>query len=198
MLAGTQEPAKDKLEQMAAPSVPGRFRRHRLRAQHRPARYRRQDRQTWSADTAEQSVFAVRRARLVRYTGKPDDLKQLLQSAPDPITPRELLERVYDLLAVDNASAAHDLVTKHSSLLGPMSSWLGVLVEAAKNKTDAKVKASQLDLPPPAAPLPLRIAVARALAAAGDKRAKDIIGVMLKAQPKNPDLLLAVEDLKKK
>ena len=151
----------------------------------------------WSDEVASRPVFALRLARLRRYQGKADDAVKASGHALEQgnVTARDLIERVYDLLDGHYSSGARDLVAKYPSLLGPMTGFLQVLADASKHKANAKVKAAQLDLPPDAAPLVLRVMAARALAAVGDKRAKAYVKDLLKKDPDNPDLKQALQAL---
>jgi tetratricopeptide (TPR) repeat protein len=146
-------------------------------------------------DTSNRPVFAVRVARLRRYQGKNDEALRASDQAMSQgnVTARDLIERVYDLLAAGDVKGAHDVVAKYSTLLGPMTAWLQVLVNAPKHRAEANVKAAQLDLPPDAAPVLLRVMVARALAAAKDKRAVAYARGFKRSERKNPDVVAALK-----
>ena len=107
-----------------------------------------------------------------------------------------LIESLYDLIKKEDGPAARDLLAKHPSLLGPMTGWLGVLVDVLnKQKAQATARVAKLDLPPAETPLELRILVARALVAAGDKRARPYVLSFAKPLIKHPDLNEAALEL---
>ncbi|MCC6215741.1 MAG: hypothetical protein IT376_12825 [Polyangiaceae bacterium] len=146
----------------------------------------------WARPAARPS-YALRAARLRRYQGKTAEAVSLSAAALEgTATKGALVERVYALLAADQAKSAGELVARHPSLLGPLTAWLEVLVLASSAKVaDANVKCAQQELPPEGAPVVLRVLAARALAAAGDRRAKAYVQALSKAFPKHPDLALA-------
>jgi tetratricopeptide (TPR) repeat protein len=136
------------------------------------------------------AVHFLRLARLYRYQNKPEEaVKAVLQAREGATTAAVLIESLYDLIKKDDGPAARDLLAKHPALLGPMTAWLGVLVDVAnKQKAQAVARVAKLDLPPPETPLALRILVARALAAADDKRARPYVLALAKQVPKHPDV----------
>ncbi len=201
VLAGKGQPVADKLEEMARPQIPwGELVAIDAALDTGNLEVAAKIEKNWSDDALEQPVFAIRAARLARYQDKAADAVKASGRALDAgnVTARDLVERVYDQLSGDDAAGAVDLVAKYPSLLGPMTAWLQVLTQAVRHKNEAKAKVAQLDLPPEGTPLLLRILIARALGATGDKRAKSYIGEMLRGLPKNPDLLKAADDLVKK
>ncbi|HEX3777996.1 MAG TPA: hypothetical protein VHV51_26195, partial [Polyangiaceae bacterium] len=143
-------------------------------------------------------VHYLRLARLYRYENKPDDaVKAVSEASEGATTAAVLIESIYDLIKKDEGPAARDLVAKHPTLLGPMTGWLGVLVDVAnKQKSQATARVAKLDLPPAETPLELRILVARALAVSGDKRARPYLLSFPKSLLKHPDLNEAALDLK--
>lgn len=150
-------------------------------------------------DGAERPVYALRVSRLLRYQGKPADALKASEKAlrEGTTTVPALVEHIYVLVENKEYKTARELVAKYPSLLGPLANWLRVLVDGHGGKAaESKIKASQLEMFPTEAPLALRVLVARALAASKDKRAKAYVGAMLKAMPKNGDLLRAAETLK--
>jgi len=150
-----------------------------------------------SLDNAAPS-YRARLARLRRYQGKLDESLAASLSAMDATpTASLLIERSYELLAKDEVKAARELIAKYPTLLGPMSGWLGVLVDVASNQAAlAAVRLTKLELPPPQSPVVLRVLSARALAAARDKRAKPYVAAEARKLRKHPDLALALEALK--
>jgi tetratricopeptide (TPR) repeat protein len=143
-------------------------------------------------------VHYQRLARLYRYQNKPDDAVKAATEAREGATSvAVLIESLYDLIKKDDGPAARDLLAKHPTLLGPMTAWLGVLVDVAnKQKAQAVARVAKLDLPPPETPLELRILVARALAASDDKRARPYVLALAKQVPKHPDVNEAALELK--
>jgi predicted negative regulator of RcsB-dependent stress response len=144
-------------------------------------------------------VHFLRLARLYRYQNKVDDaLKAAAAAREGSTTVNVLIESLYALLKKDDADGARTLLAKHPTLLGPLTSWLGVLVDSAgKQKSQASARAAKLDLPPPETPLTLRILVARALVASDDKRARPYVLVLAKQAPKHPDVVEATLELNK-
>jgi hypothetical protein len=106
------------------------------------------------------------------------------------------IERAYALIGNDDVKGARDLVAKYPTLLGPMTGWVSALIDAkADQKAQAAARVAKLDPAGPEAPLVLRVLMARALAASGDKRAKPYVLALSRQAPKHPDLLLAAQDL---
>lgn len=146
---------------------------------------------------AARPVYSLRVARLRRYQGKAEDAVTASTHALDQgtTTARVLIERVYDLLANEQVAGARQLLARYPTLLGPMTGWLSALVDAAADrKADAAVKVAQLDLPPDAAPVLLKTLVARALSAAGDKRARPYLGTLARRLGRHPDFVLAARE----
>jgi predicted Zn-dependent protease len=145
-----------------------------------------------SAETMR-PVHLRRLARLRRLQGKLDDaLRASAAAAEGGMALPLLLERVYELLAKEDAAAAKQLAAKYPSLLGPLAGWVGVLTDVAtKQAASATVRLGKLDLPPDEAPLAVRVLVARALMTGHDKRGPAYLAIQLKKLPKNPDLLAA-------
>ena len=143
------------------------------------------------------AVHFLRLARLYRYQNKAADAVKAAASARDGATTANvLIESLYALLKKDDVDGARNLVAKHPTLLGPLTAWLGVLVDSAgKQKAQASARAAKLDLPPPETPLTLRILVARALSVSGDKRARPYVLVLAKQVPKHPDVIEAALEL---
>ncbi len=104
---------------------------------------------------------------------------------------------MYDFFEKEDGPGARNVLAKHPTVLGPLTGYLGVLVDVAnKQKAQAAARAAKLDLPPAETPLALRILVARALAAAGDKRAKPYVLALAKQVPKHPDVIEAALEVK--
>ena len=143
-------------------------------------------------------VHYLRLARLYRYQNKPEDaVKAVSQASEGALTPAVLIESIYDLVKKDDGAAARDLLAKHPAVLGPMTGWLAVLVDVTnKQKSQAAARVAKLDVPPAETPLELRVLVARALAASGDKRARPYVLALAKQVPKHPDMTEAALALK--
>ena len=150
-------------------------------------------------NVAGRPAYAQRVARLRRYQSKLEEAAQLAEQAiRDGATPGVLIETVYALLDAKRTAEARTLLTRYPALLGPSTGWLGALVDVATGHADdAKVKVSQLDLPPATAPLPLRVLSARALAASKDRRTREFLTVLARQFKRHPDVLRAAEDAKK-
>ena len=142
-------------------------------------------------------VHYLRLARLYRYQKKADEALKAAAAAREGTTTSALLvESLYAFLNKDDAAGARNLVAKHPTVLGPLTAWLGVLVDVAnKQKAQAAARTAKLDLPPAETPLTLRILVARALVAAEDKRARPYVLALAKQVPKHPDLIEAAHEL---
>ncbi|HWZ89788.1 MAG TPA: hypothetical protein VNW92_13090, partial [Polyangiaceae bacterium] len=107
------------------------------------------------------------------------------------------IESLYDLIQKDDPAQAREMLAKHPTVLGPMTGFLGVLVDVLnKQKAQAAARIAKLDLPPPETPLELRILVARALSASGDKRARPYVLALGKQVPRHPDMNQAALELK--
>jgi len=147
---------------------------------------------------AVRPVHFLRLARLYRYQNKTEDALKAAAAAREGTTTSALLiESLYGFLKKEDAAGARNLVAKHPTVLGPLTAWLGVLVDvASKQKAQAAARTAKLDLPPPETPLTLRILVARALAAADDKRARPYVLALAKQVPKHPDVIEAALELK--
>jgi len=144
-------------------------------------------------------VHYLRLARLYRYQNKPDEaLKAAAAAREGSTTSAVLIESLYCFLKKEDTAGARNLVAKHPTVLGPLTAWLGVLVDVAnKQKAQAAARAAKLDLPPTETPLTLRILVARALVAAEDKRARPYVLALSKQVPKHPDVIEAALELGK-
>jgi tetratricopeptide (TPR) repeat protein len=136
-------------------------------------------------------VHHLRLARLYRYQKKTDEaLKAAAAAREGTTTSSVLIESLYGFLKKDDTAGARHLVAKHPTVLGPLTAWLGVLVDVAnKQKAQAAARTAKLDLPPAETPLTLRILVARALVAAEDKRARPYVLALSKQVPKHPDMI---------
>ena len=127
------------------------------------------DKLTASWADAESPAYALRLARLRRYQGRLDDALQASSVAIDQgtLTPRALVERLYELLAKEDHEAAKQLVDKASSTAGALGDWMRALVEAAGgDKKGAEERLAKLELPGASAPLALRVLAVRTLALA--------------------------------
>jgi hypothetical protein len=141
---------------------------------------------------------ALRLSRLARYEKRLDDAEALSERAlTGTATPRVLFEKVYVMVARGKLADVPPLLSKYPAALGPLATWLSAYAIAVSGKTeDAKGKVSSLDPPPQTAPLPVRAAVAIALAAMKDKkRGTDLLAPLLAGGSQNPDLVDAATSL---
>ncbi|MEO6602219.1 MAG: hypothetical protein ABIQ16_20225 [Polyangiaceae bacterium] len=147
---------------------------------------------------AVRPVHYLRLARLYRYQNKLDDaLKAAAAAREGSTTANVLIESIYCFVKKEDGAGARNLLAKHPTVLGPLTGFLGVLVDVAnKQKAQAAARIAKLDLPPAETPLPLRILVARALAVSGDKRALPYVLALAKQVPKHPDMTEAALELK--
>jgi hypothetical protein len=138
----------------------------------------------------DRPAYRLRYARLRRYQKNADEAVVASAAAFSGVaTAQALIERVYDLVAAEDHKGARELLAKYPTLLGPMTDWLRVIVDAAGSRqADAKVKAGQLELPPQEAPLVLRLLVARGLWTSGDKRARIYVKFLKTEHPRHPEL----------
>jgi hypothetical protein len=147
-------------------------------------------------DRAGTPALALRRARLLRYQGKGQEAVSgadaaLRDGAP---TQRALIEGVYALIDASNTASAKDLITRYPAVLGSSAAWLSALVDSKGNNAHrAKATVAALEPLPADAPLLLRVLVARTLAAVADRRAKGEVAPLLRAFPKNPDVMTAAK-----
>lgn len=146
----------------------------------------------------ESPVLLFRRARLCRYQKKLDAAltasEKALLGRP---TAALLIERAQELIESERAAEARELIARYPALLGPMSSWLGVLIDVASSQTQkAALRLTQLEPPPDEAPTYLRLMVARALVVGADKRARPYLIRLAKQLGRHPDLIATAEALK--
>jgi hypothetical protein len=137
-------------------------------------------------------TYALRLARLLRYQGKTDDAVKASADAmvPGGVTPRALVERFDTLLAAKDVQGARDLLAQYPIVLGPMTEFLKVSLDAFDNKAPrAKVAIARLEPPPEGSPVLFDLIAGRAFAAAGDSRAKALVMRLLHSAPRNPDVL---------
>jgi len=198
VLTGRAYPSPEKLEAMATPATPwgeivaadAALDQANLALAAKILSHRTGD--------AIRPVHYLRWARLYRYQDKGDEAVKAAAAAREgSITASVLIESLYAFIKKEDAAGARNLVAKHPTTLGPLTGWLGVLVDVLnKQKAQAAARAAKLDLPPAETPLALRILVARALAAAGDKRAAPYVLVLAKQVPKHPDVRQTALELK--
>jgi hypothetical protein len=138
-------------------------------------------------------VHLRRLARLRRFQGKLDAALEASGAAAEGgVAMPLLLERIYQLLAKEDATNAKQLAAKYPTLLGPLSGWVGVLTDvASKQAASAAVRLTKLELPPDESPIAVKVLVARALVVGKDKRAKAYVTALSRKLPKNPDVLAA-------
>ncbi|HET7545853.1 MAG TPA: hypothetical protein VFK05_38560 [Polyangiaceae bacterium] len=199
LLTGSAFPAREKLEAMATPATPwgelvaadGALDLGDLALTSKILSRRHGD--------ALRPVHYLRLARMYRYQNKADEaLKAAAAAREGSTTSAVLIESLYCFLKQEDVAGARNLVAKHPTVLGPLTAWLGVLVDvASKQKAQAAARTAKLDLPPAETPLTLRILVARALVAAEDKRARPYVLALSKQAPKHPDVIEAALELNK-
>ncbi len=146
--------------------------------------------------TEERPLHALRLSRLARYHGRFDDADKLSTIAltQGTVTTRVLIERVLVLVARDKPTEVGPLLAKFPLVLGQANSaWLSAFASASNAKIeDARGKTSQLDAPPNAAPVPVRIIAAVSLGAMHDrKRGPDLIKALFSAGLVDPDVIAA-------
>jgi tetratricopeptide (TPR) repeat protein len=137
-------------------------------------------------------TYALRMARLLRYQGKNEDAVKASDDAmvAGGVTPRVLVERFDTLVANKDIQGARDLLAQYPIVLGPMTEFLKVSLDAADNKAArAKVAVARVEPPPEGSPVLFDLIAARAFVAAGDSRAKPLVMRLLREGPRNPDIL---------
>ena len=156
-----------------------------------------------------QPPLALRRARLRRAaleqsvsqrsakagavkdaSGLPSCVEDSLQALGAGPTLLALTERVECLLVVGDGAGARALLEQYPAVFGPLSGWLAGLVDTAQDRLPrAKARLASLELPPTESPLPLRVAVVRALIATGDrKRGMPLLAELRKLAPQDPSV----------
>jgi tetratricopeptide (TPR) repeat protein len=148
---------------------------------------------------SEGMLRSLRLARLARYDGRLDDADKLSLAViqGSTVTTRALKERVLVLVAMNKADQAAPLLARYPLVLGPLAGWLAAYAKASEGKIDdARGKTTQLDLPPPQAPLPARTLVAVALGAMKDRRrGADFVRDLYAQGVLDPDVVKAGEAL---
>lgn len=140
---------------------------------------------------AEAPPVARRLAQLARLEGKGEEAlaagARALEGSP---TALGIIERVQGLLAVKDVEGARRLAEAQGSLLGSQAPWLLVLVDVEQGRLPrAKARAAALPEPLAESPLALRVAVARAMAAVGDRaRGRTLVEQLRRQAPKHPDV----------
>jgi hypothetical protein len=141
---------------------------------------------------------ALRLTRLARYEG---DSARALQSAPPLLeaaasNPRYLSEAVLVLVDAGRPDDALPLLQKSAAGTGALAPWLNALVDAARGNTkEAASRIAKLAPPGSDAPLQEQVLALRAMAKAGDRRAKPLYASLTSRFPKHPDVQLAGRDL---
>gem|GEM_PF-4891409 len=149
----------------------------------------------WPAHAEEQPPRAIRLARLARITGKPDAAVERAASAvaAGDATPRAVVELVRALVEAGDASRARGSLRDHRAGVAPeLGDWLDVLVtRVERGRPEAVVRAARCSLPPPDAPLLVQALAVRALAEAGDLRARAATAALARRHPDHPDVVAA-------
>ncbi len=148
----------------------------------------------WGETRRVPAPFAVRVARMARYSGDPQRAARLAHralQAGDP-TPRGVVEAVLAELQLGHLELARSLLEAHVATLGAFHRWLDVLLLVQeKSAANARVRSSRLPLPRASAPLALWVLATRALVAGGDLRGREVAERLLEQHPDHPDLLEA-------
>lgn len=137
-------------------------------------------------------AYALRKARLLRYSGKVEEAVAASADAlvAGGVTARVLVERFDCLVAKQDVSGARDLLGQYPAVLGPMTEFLKVQADVAGGKlARAKATLARLEPPPEDSPLMYELIAARALVAVGDRRAKPLVGTLFHSLPKHPELV---------
>ena len=149
---------------------------------------------SWGERAETLAPFAVRVARLARYSGEAKRAARFASHAllhSDP-TPRSLIEYVWSRLALDEIEPARAILDTHRAVLGPYHRWLDVLVTKREaNVPTARVRSSRLPLPRADAPLALWVLAARALVETGDTRGPEVLERLSTQHSSHPELELA-------
>jgi hypothetical protein len=151
--------------------------------------------QRWDAS---QPAAALRLTRLARYKG---DSARALQAATPLLeaaasSPRYLSEAVLLLVDAGRPDDALPLLQKSAAGSGALAPWLNALVDAARGDTkEAASRIAKLSPPASDAPLQEQVLALRALAKAGDRRAKPLFTSLSARFGKHPDVQQAGRDL---
>lgn len=151
--------------------------------------------QRWDA---AQPAAALRLTRLARYKG--DSARALQTAAPlleaAASNSRYLSEAVLLLVDSGRPDDALPLLQKSAAGTGALAPWLNALVDAARGDTkEAASRIAKLAPPGSDAPLQEQVLALRALAKAGDRRAKPLYAALSARFGKHPDVQQAGRDL---
>jgi hypothetical protein len=150
-------------------------------------------------DAKDRPPRALRGARHLRYTERAADAEAPSSLAASLPTARSVVERILVLLATNKGDEARAFVAKNAQVLGPMASWVLCYIDAdGPRLAESRAKAALLEPPAPSAPLLWRVVTALAMGDLGDKkRGVPYARALLKALPKNPDVVVANQAFKK-
>jgi hypothetical protein len=150
-------------------------------------------------EAKDRPPYALRLARYMRYTNRPADADAASRTALYTPGPRAIVERVLILLGADKGDEARQLVAKNAPALGAMASWVLAYIEADGPKAaETRAKAQLLDPPGASTPFLWRTLTALTMADLGDKkRGPAYIAQLVKAYPRNPDVVLASEAIRR-
>jgi tetratricopeptide (TPR) repeat protein len=149
-------------------------------------------------ERASTPAYALRLARLSRYSGKLADALEQSETAlvAGGVTSRVLIERFQSLLAKTDIASLRALVGQYPAVLGPMTEYLKVTIDVADGKAPrAKAAAARLEPPPGETPVLFDLIAAQALIAVDDRRGKVILEGLFRKVPKHPDVVELVKSL---
>ncbi len=156
----------------------------------------------WLAQTSKEQVAALRAlrlARLARYQSRLDDADYFAAAALTRATPtiRSVAEEAMVLAAREKPGEIGPILAKYPGATGSLSSWLGAFATARAGKVDdARGRSAALEPPPDAAPAPVRLIAAAALAAMKDrKRGVPVVQSLVSQGVLSPDVVAAGEAL---
>jgi hypothetical protein len=151
---------------------------------------------SWQSAIRKYAPGLLREAQLERYRGHGDQAAKLTARAAElgSPTPRLVVERVFALAEVREAKAALGFAEKNTARLGPLGAWLVVFAKARAGLLD-QARSQAADLTPPnEGSVLLRVAAARGLAAARDRRAPGYLTNQLRVLRGHPDLMSAAAE----
>jgi hypothetical protein len=143
-------------------------------------------------DRVATPTYALRMSRLLRYQGKADEAAKASETAvvPGGVTPRVLVERFLALEETKSIAAARDLLGQYPAVLGPLTDFLKISLDAADGKAArGKALAARLDPPPQDSPAIYGLIAAKGLVDVGDRRAKPLVQALMRTTPRNPDVV---------
>jgi len=147
---------------------------------------------------AQKPARALRAARLARLQGRAEEAEKLSRVAVEQatITPAALVERVLVLGGTGKGGEALALLGRYPLLIVEEQPWLRAWATAQAGKMgDAKRQVEALKEPDKRASWAVRRDALLALAATGDKRAKNYAKDLVKERPQDPDVHAVAKSL---